>query len=424
MYRPFLAQTYDLLRFHSDDYIDFLRKASCVDKNGNGPPPSTTPTHPGGIVKTYHGGFSVGEDCPIFDGVYDYCCRYTGGSLRGASLINSKEYDIAINWSGGLHHAKKSEASGFCYINDIVIAALELLQYYSRVLYIDIDIHHGDGVQEAFYLTDRVMTVSFHKYGEHFFPGTGDMFEIGADNGRYYSVNVPLRKGITDGDYVQIFKTVIDDVMQFYRPEAIILQCGADSLSGDRLGCLNLTIKGHGECVKHVKGYNVPLLVLGGGGYTIRNVARCWTYETSVCTNRDLCDDLPPTEYMQFFAPDYHLHPDYVFREENTNTAEYLRMIYEYTHENLKILESAPSVQMGGTAFYKLYALNFFPIFQQFIFYDQNRKENMPDSSRKPELILTSYDALPMAWKKEPNSDEIKPKISSESICKPLDFDR
>ncbi|KAH8035412.1 hypothetical protein HPB51_005136 [Rhipicephalus microplus] len=111
--------------------------------------------------------------------------------------------DIAINWSGGLHHAKKFEASGFCYVNDIVIAILELLKYHPRVLYIDIDIHHGDGVQEAFYLTDRVMTVSFHKYGNYFFPGTGDMYELGAESGRYYSVNVPLKEGIDDASYFQ-----------------------------------------------------------------------------------------------------------------------------------------------------------------------------------------------------------------------------
>ena len=91
--------------------------------------------------------------------------------------------DIAINWAGGLHHAKKAEASGFCYVNDIVLGILELLRYYARVLYIDIDVHHGDGVEEAFYTTDRVMTVSFHKYGE-FFPGTGELkvsgfYEIG-----------------------------------------------------------------------------------------------------------------------------------------------------------------------------------------------------------------------------------------------------
>ena len=109
--------------------------------------------------------FNVGEftDCPVFDGLYDFCATYTGCSIDGAIKLNHGLTDIAINWSGGLHHAKKMEASGFCYINDIVLAILELLKYHPRVLYIDIDIHHGDGVEEAFYTTDRVMTVSFHK---------------------------------------------------------------------------------------------------------------------------------------------------------------------------------------------------------------------------------------------------------------------
>ena len=102
---------------------------------------------------------------------------------------------------------------------------------YFRVLYIDIDIHHGDGVQEAFYLTDRVMTVSFHKYG-NFFPGTGHMYEVGAAAGRLYSVNVPLKEGIDDMSYEYIFVPIMQSVMDFYKPTAVVLQCGADSLSG------------------------------------------------------------------------------------------------------------------------------------------------------------------------------------------------
>jgi len=94
--------------------------------------------------------------------------------MEGAARLSRDKCDIAVNWAGGLHHAKKSEASGFCYVNDIVLGILELLRYHSRVLYIDIDVHHGDGVEEAFYTTDRVMTVSFHKYGEYF-PGTGEL---------------------------------------------------------------------------------------------------------------------------------------------------------------------------------------------------------------------------------------------------------
>ncbi|KAG7163683.1 histone deacetylase 3-like [Homarus americanus] len=266
---------------------------------------------------------------PVFDGLYDFCSMYTGASLEGAVKLNHNCCDVAINWSGGLHHAKKFEASGFCYVNDIVIAILEMLKYHPRVLYIDIDIHHGDGVQEAFYLTDRVMTVSFHKYGNYFFPGTGDMFEIGHESGRYYSVNVPLKEGIDDSSYTQVFKPVIEAVIEFYRPTAIVLQCGADSLSGDRLGCFSLSTKGHGECVNFTKKFGVPLLVLGGGGYTPRNVARCWAYETG----------------LLYFAPDFSLHPEVITRQENGNSRQYLEAIVKHVQDNLRMVQHAPRVE-------------------------------------------------------------------------------
>lgn len=189
IYRPYRASAHDMCRFHSDDYIDFLQRV--------------TPQNIQGFTK-FLSHFNVGDDCPVFEGLFDFCSMYTGASLDGATKLNNNLCDIAINWSGGLHHAKKFEASGFCYVNDIVIAILELLKYHTRVLYVDIDVHHGDGVQEAFYLSDRVMTVSFHKFGNYFFPGTGDMYEIGAESGRYYSVNVPLKEGIDDASYFQV----------------------------------------------------------------------------------------------------------------------------------------------------------------------------------------------------------------------------
>ena len=152
---------------------------------------------------------------------------------------------------------------------------MELLKYNERVLYIDIDVHHGDGVEEAFYCTNRVMTASFHKFGD-FFPGTGDIGSIGAKKGKHYAVNVPLRAGIDDTTYVDLFKVIMAEVISKFRPNKIVLQCGADSLAWDRLGPLNLTLHGHGECVKYIKSFGIPMLVLGGGGYTMRNVARCW----------------------------------------------------------------------------------------------------------------------------------------------------
>ena len=179
-----------------------------------------------------------------------------------------------------------------------MLGILELLRYNQRVLYIDIDVHHGDGVEEAFYTTDRVMTVSFHKYGE-FFPGTGELRDIGVGSGKHYSVNFPLRDGIEDKSYKAIFEPVIQACMDFYRPEAVVLQCGGDSLSGDRLGCFNLSMAGHANCVEFVKSFNLPTLILGGGGYTMRNVARTWAYETGLLLNKTIGPELPFNEYYE-----------------------------------------------------------------------------------------------------------------------------
>ena len=181
---------------------------------------------------------------------------------------------------------------------DIVLGILELLRYNQRVLYIDIDVHHGDGVEEAFYTTDRVMTVSFHKYGEYF-PGTGELRDIGVGQGKNYSVNFPLRDGIDDKSYKAIFEPVIKNVMEYYRPEAIVLQCGGDSLSGDRLGCFNLSMAGHANCVNYVKSFNLPVLVLGGGGYTMRNVSRTWAYETGLLVGQKMGPELPFNDYYE-----------------------------------------------------------------------------------------------------------------------------
>lgn len=183
-------------------------------------------------------------------------------------------------------------------MTDIVLGILELLRYKQRVLYIDIDVHHGDGVEEAFYTTDRVMTVSFHKYGEYF-PGTGELRDIGVGQGKHYSVNFPLRDGIDDRSYKGIFEPVIKSVMEYYRPEAIVLQCGGDSLSGDRLGCFNLSMQGHANCVNFVKSFDLPVLVLGGGGYTMRNVSRTWAYETGLLVGQNMGPELPYNDYYE-----------------------------------------------------------------------------------------------------------------------------
>eukprot|EP00899_Mesostigma_viride_P021228 jgi/Mesvir1/29106/Mv18412-RA.1 len=331
VYRPRKAHPVEMAQFHSEEYVDFLHRVT----------PDTQQEHMQQLQR-----FNLGEDCPVFDGLFNFCQIYTGATIDGVHRINHNQCDIAINWAGGLHHAKKSEASGFCYVNDLVLGILELLKYHARVLYIDIDIHHGDGVEEAFYVTDRVMTVSFHKKGDYFFPGTGDVKDVGESKGRFYALNVPLKDGIDDANFLRMFKPIITKVMESFQPGAIILQCGADSLAADRLGVFNLSIEGHAECVRFVKKFNVPVLVTGGGGYTKNNVARCWAYETSVLLDTTIANEIPDNDYFEYFAPDYTLGVNKASNMENTNTRAYLASIKVQILENLRHLAHAPSVQM------------------------------------------------------------------------------
>ncbi|XP_020599383.1 histone deacetylase 19-like [Phalaenopsis equestris] len=329
VFRPIPARERDLCRFHSDEYVSFLRKVT----------PETKQDQIRALKR-----FNVCDDCPVFDGLFSFCQTYAGASVGAAVKLNHGQHDIAINWAGGLHHAKKCEASGFCYVNDIVLAILELLKKHERVLYVDIDIHHGDGVEEAFYTTNRVMTVSFHKFGDYF-PGSGDIRDVGFAKGRNYAINVPLNDGIDDESYLSLFKPIMAKVMEVFQPGVVVLQCGADSLSGDRLGCFNLSIKGHGECVRYMRSFNVPLLLLGGGGYTIRNVARCWCYETGVALGVELEDRVPEHEYSGYFGPDYTLHvaPSNM---ENKNSSKLLDAIRTKVLQTLSTMEHRPSVQL------------------------------------------------------------------------------
>lgn len=187
------------------------------------------------------------------------------------------------------------------------------------------------------------MTVSFHKYGEYF-PGTGELRDIGVANGKYHSVNFPLRDGIDDKSYKGIFEPVIAGVMEYYKPSAVVLQCGGDSLSGDRLGCFNLSMRGHANCVNFVKSFNLPTLVLGGGGYTMRNVARTWAYETGQLVGMDMGPELPFTDYYEYYSPDFELDVK-PSNMDNANSPEYLERIKQNVIENLR-RTAAPSVQM------------------------------------------------------------------------------
>ncbi|GAA5878590.1 hypothetical protein JCM3774_004074 [Rhodotorula dairenensis] len=326
---PDRCTPHEMTRFHSDEYIDCLARVT----------PETF-DH-----MTANGSrFLVGEDCPSFEGLFEFCSISAGGSLSAARRLIDGKADVAVNWAGGLHHAKKREASGFCYINDIVLAILELLRYHARVLYIDIDVHHGDGVEEAFYTTDRVMTASFHKFGD-FFPGTGAEGDKGKGRGKGYAVNFPFKDGIDDENYQSVFKPVIQKIMEWYRPGAVVLQCGADSLASDKLGPFNLSMRGHASCVAFLRTFNVPLIMVGGGGYTVRNVARTWAFETGLAAGVEMNPDMPFNEYIEWFGPEFKLHVP-SNNMENSNSREYLEKTTASIIEGLRNLPFAPSAQL------------------------------------------------------------------------------
>ncbi|GJJ06925.1 histone deacetylase (class I) Clr6 [Clathrus columnatus] len=328
--RPERCTPEGMTAFHTDEYVDFLHKVT----------PETV------HELTFYGRrFLTGDDNPAFDGLFEFCSISAGGSVGAAQEINDGSADIAINWAGGLHHAKKREASGFCYINDIVLAILELLRVFPRVLYIDIDCHHGDGVEEAFYTTDRVLTCSFHKFGDYF-PGTGALDDRGKGKGYGYAVNVPFKDGLTDQAFEPIFVSVIDRILEWYRPSAVVLQCGADSLAGDKLGRFNISMDGHAMCVRHLRKSGIPLILLGGGGYTMKNVARAWTYETACALGiEDTIDrNLPWHDYFEWFGPRYRLEVVPSNMEDQNIKDGYLDKIQQAVLDNLRDLPFAPSV--------------------------------------------------------------------------------
>jgi acetoin utilization protein AcuC len=216
------------------------------------------------------------SDCPIFRDMYDYSVWACGATLTGAELILSSSADVAFNPSGGLHHAGPEYASGFCYINDMAIACMVLAEAGKRVLYFDVDVHHGDGVQNAFYNRCDVMTISFHQSGRTLFPGTGFEDEIGQGQGKGYCVNVPLPVGTYDGAYMKAFEAIALPLIKAYNPDVIVFELGADGLAGDPLANLCLTNNTYAEIIEHLLTFDKPILATGGGGYNINNTVRAW----------------------------------------------------------------------------------------------------------------------------------------------------
>ena len=258
----------DLLKtFHTEKYLNALKSSQEGDWH----------------IEALQMGIG-GPDTPVFRGMYEYAALACGGSYKGAQMLLSGETDIVFNPSGGYHHAFSELAAGFCYINDAVIAIKHLVKQSKKVLYLDIDVHHGDGVQDAFYNTNNVMTMSLHESGEMLFPGTGFIEEIGKDDGEGYAVNAPLPEGTYDAAYMKLFNEIVPPLINSFNADIIVLELGADVLSGDPLAHLKLTNNVHNKVCNYLRRLDKPILILGGGGYNVENTVRAWSHVWSIMT--------------------------------------------------------------------------------------------------------------------------------------------
>ena len=237
--------------------------------------------------------FGAQGDNPIYSGMYDAAALSTGASLVAAELVASKQVDVAFNVSGGLHHAAPGHASGFCVFNDPAIAIKYLLARGLRVAYVDIDVHHGDGVQQAFFDDNRVLTISLHESGRFLFPGTGFVSEIGIGQGVGHSVNLPLYPYTDDEIYLWSFLEVVPPLVRAFAPDVLVTQLGIDSYHSDPLTHLQLTSQGYVKAVQEFSRLGLPWLALGGGGYDLSAVARCWALAYGVMLDVEWPDQIP-----------------------------------------------------------------------------------------------------------------------------------
>jgi len=326
---PDPASDSNLTRFHSTDYVKMMKSLSTA---GAG----------------FYGRFGLGTgDCPVFPGMQLISSLIVGGAIEGAKRIMNGEVQQAFSLMAGLHHAFSERASGFCYYNDIVVTIKYLQEEFGidRLLYIDTDVHHGDGVLDAFYESKRVLGISIHESGQFIFPGTGLSDEIGKGDGIGHSINVPLFPGTWDDQYIEIFEKIVPCIWEEYDPEFVIWQCGADGHYQDLLGHLNLTTNLYGYLGRRIaelsgkRSTKGRLLLLGGGGYNPDSVARVWMTTLAAIMDVDL-PELSPQEWVDYCKKTYDLKVNPRLADEKINRKSVDRhlLIEEANNQYLQVL--------------------------------------------------------------------------------------
>ena len=283
---PRMASMDDLMLFHTADYLRFVKQMSVAGT-----------------------GLLDSGDTPAFKGCFEASALATGASLTAVDLVMSGQAEHAMNISGGLHHAHVDRASGFCVFNDpaVAIAYLKTKYHLRRILYLDIDAHHGDGVMYGFYDDPDLLDVDFHEDGRHLFPGTGSVAEIGEGEAAGLKINIPLPPFMGNEGYQRLFRDIVPKAVRTFRPEILLMQCGVDAHANDLLAHLNLTSKTYREATTWVESLaheiaNSRLVVFGGGGYNVGNVARIWTIVAATLANHKLQNKIPESWRKMFEA--------------------------------------------------------------------------------------------------------------------------
>jgi acetoin utilization protein AcuC len=244
------------------------------------------------------------DDNPIFAGVYDYSALAAGATLMGAKMVASGFVQVAFNPVGGFHHAAPAHAEGFCYVNDVGVAITHLLKDGLRVAFVDIDAHHCNGVQDAFYRDDRVLVISLHENGRDLYPWSGFENEIGEGKGRGYNVNIPLPEKTDDEAFVRAFEEIVPPLLEAYAPDIVIAELGADTHVSDPLTHLSLTNLGYCQVVERLAERAPRLLALGGGGYDVYKTTRNWTLAWAILNHLEPRDEYVGVIGGMMFGPE------------------------------------------------------------------------------------------------------------------------
>lgn len=280
------------------------------------------------------------EDCPVFPGLWEYCSGASGGTLQGALMLADGAARGVFNPLGGFHHAGAAHAEGFCYVNDLAIAITELTRRGKRVAYIDIDVHFGNGVRDAFAARDDVLCVSIHESGISIYPWAGFVEDMGEGAGRGYTVNIPLMQGSDDEVFGYAFNAVVPPVVRAFNPDVTVALIGADAHREDLLGHLNLTSIGYERAVRSIIDFSPRLLMAGGGGYNLYKTAALWTLAWAALCGLEPSDAYAGLIGGMMYGPEAHSgslrdQPYVVSGNQKDRCFEFARDTVAYLKHNL-----------------------------------------------------------------------------------------